>query len=101
MKDYKKPGPVVYIDPSTNLPKCNPIICADKFNEYFEIKETNYKWIGGPVVHKFYYSICNDCGTRTITNNDKKRTDESYKRGTNSSGVDPDVKEMLDGRQEA
>ena len=42
MRSYKKPGPVVYIDPNTNLPKCTPETCVDKLQEYFEIKETNY-----------------------------------------------------------
>lgn len=101
MKQYKKPSPVVYIDPSTNLPKCDPVICADKLRAFYEIKETNYKWVGGPVIHKFFYSICDECGTRTITSSDKRRTDESYKQGTNNQGTDPDIKEMLDGRQEA
>ena len=101
MRSYKKPGPVVYIDPATNLPKCTPVSCIDKLKEYFEIKETNYKWVGGPVLHKFYYSICSDCNTRTITSKDKKQTDESYKRAIENNGNDPDIKEIIDGRQEA
>lgn len=94
MRSYKKPGPVVYIDPNTNLPKCTPETCVDKLQEYFEIKETNYKWVGGPVLHKFYYSICNDCNTRAITSKDKKQTDDSYKRAINNNGIDPDIKEQ-------
>jgi len=100
MKKYKKPGKVVYIDPETNLPKCNPKSCTDKLQEYFEIKETNYKWIGGPVLHKFYYSICNDCNTRTITGKNKKLTDDSYKKALNNNGIDPDIKERNNIGQE-
>lgn len=97
MRSYKKPGPVVYIDPVTNLPKCTPDSCMDKLQEHFEIKETNYKWVGGPVIHKFFYSICDDCNTRTITSKDKKQTDNSYKRAIENNGVDPEVKEQIDG----
>jgi len=95
MRQYKKPGPVIYIDPSTNQPKCDPTICANKFTSYFEIKETNYKWVGGPVFHKYHYSICKECGTRTITSNDKKLTDISYKKAIDNNGKDSDIVEML------
>lgn len=98
MREYKKPGPVIYIDPETNEPKCNPTICADKLISNFEIKETNYKWVGGPVFHKHFYSICNDCGTRTITSYDKKSTDLSYKNAIDNNGKDPDILEILNGR---
>jgi len=98
MRDYKKPSPVIYIDPKTNLPKCTPEICKEKFIGKYEIKETNYKWVGGPVTHKFHYSICKECNTIYLTGHDKKRTDESFKRGTEHNGLDPDVKEILDGR---
>lgn len=98
MRSYKKPGPVVYIDPVTNSPKCTPTSCIDKFTEHFEIKETNYRWVGGPVLHKFHYSICEDCKTRTITNEDKKKTNESYKRAVNNNGTDPIINEVSNVR---
>lgn len=94
-------GPVIYIDPNTGKPKCNPTDCKDKLKEYVDIIETNYKWVGGPVKHTFHYSICQDCGTRTITNSDKKKTDESYKRGTRNKGVDPLLEELNNVREEA
>lgn len=100
MRSYKKPGPVVYIDPGTGLPKCTPETCVDKLEQFFEIKETNYKWVGGPVIHKLHYSICNDCKTRTITNKDKKQTDDSYKRAIQNDGYDPNIKEQISGGQE-
>jgi len=93
----QKHGPVVYIDPITNKPKCSPIECKNKLVEYSEVKETNYKWVGGPVKHYFYYSICDECGTRTITNEDKKRTDASYKKAINvGNGIDPDIQRILE-----
>lgn len=88
------PSKVVYIDPRTNLPKCDPTECKDKLISHFEIKETNYKWVGGPVIHKFYYSTCDECGTRTITPKDKRQTDESYRNAINNNGTDPLVKEQ-------
>ena len=94
---HKKNGPVVYIDPSTGLPKCSPDKCADKLTEYSEFKETNYKWVGGPVYHIYYYSICKECNTRTITASDKRKTDQSYKIAIDNNGVDPEVKEMVNG----
>jgi len=86
-------GPVVYLDPKTLLPTCNPTICKDKIKSFYEIKETNYKWVGGPVKHRFYYSICSECNRRTITNLDKKLTDQSYKSGTRNQGIDPTLTE--------
>jgi len=91
MKKYKKPSRVVYIDPTTNLPKCNPNICKDKLQEFFEVKETNYKWVGGPVIHKFYYSKCMDCKTITITNQNKLKTNESYKNAIENNGIALDL----------
>jgi len=93
----RKHGPVVYIDPSTGLPKCTPDDCADKLIEYSEVKETNYKWVGGPVYHRFYYSICQECNTRTITSSNKRKTDQSYKIATENAGIDPIVKEFVNG----
>jgi len=86
-------GPVIYLDPETLLPTCNPSLCKDKLVNYYEVKETNYKWVGGPVKHKFYYSICNQCNKRTITNSDKKFTDISYKAGIKNQGIDPSLTE--------
>lgn len=93
----RKHGPVVYIDPTTGKPKCDPTDCVDKLIEYFEFKETNYKWVGGPVFHKYFYSICKECNTRTITASDKRKTDQSYKIAIDNNGVDPEVKEMVNG----
>lgn len=93
-------GPVIYIDPITGKPKCTPSDCKDKLQQYNEVIETNYKWVGGPVKHTFYYSICQECNTRTITNQDKKKTDESYKRGTNNKGIDPLLEEINNVREE-
>lgn len=86
-------GPVIYLDPKTLLPTCNPYICKDKFFSLHEIKETNYKWVGGPVKHRFHYSICSECNRRTITSQDKKLTDESFKAGTKNQGIDPSLTE--------
>jgi hypothetical protein len=90
-------GPVTYIDPTTGLPKCKPNDCKDKFKTYVEVIETNYKWVGGPVKHNFHYSICDQCGTRTITSKDKKLTNDSYKRGTENQGIDPKLEELNNG----
>jgi len=86
-----KHGPVIHIDPKTGLVTCDPLQCVDKLNQLFEVIETNYKWVGGPVKHKFYYSLCTECNRKTITNHDKNLTSESYKRGTKNQGVDPQV----------
>ncbi|NBP02208.1 MAG: hypothetical protein EBU90_19210 [Proteobacteria bacterium] len=96
----KSHGPVVYIDPRTGLPKCSPDQCKDKLVEHIEVIETNYKWVGGPVKHYFHYSICDECNTRTITNENKNKTDSSYKRAIKvGNGVDPNIiKEIEDGR---
>lgn len=92
MRAYTKPSPVVYIDPLTGKTTCNPTLCKEKFTvKKFDIVETNYKWSGGPVTHRFHYSFCEECNRRTITNNDKKLTSESFKRGTNNQGIDPEV----------
>jgi hypothetical protein len=91
MKKYKRPSRVVYIDPTTNFPKCNPNICKDKLQEFFEVKETNYKWVGGLVIHKFFYSRCSDCKSITITNLNKQRTNESYKNAIKNNGKDIDI----------
>ena len=91
----KKHGPVIYIDPKTGLSKCSPDKCKNKLVEYSEFKETNYKWVGGPVFHLYYYSISSDCGTRAITSLNKKKTDQSYKIATENQGVDPQVREFV------
>ena len=93
-------GPVIYIDPTTGLPKCTPKDCIDKLDSCCEVKETNYKWVGGPVFHEYYYSICRDCGTRTITTLDKKKTDLSYKNAIQNNGIDPKVQEKLNDNRE-
>lgn len=89
-------SPVIHIDPKTGLPTCDPKNCTDKLVSAYEIKETNYKWVGGPVIHKFYYSQCKECGRRTITNKDKNLSNESYKRGTQHNGKDPET-EVVNG----
>jgi hypothetical protein len=89
------PSPVVYLDPDTGLPTCDPKQCADKLVQYSEVIETNYKWVGGPVKHRFYYSLCSECNKRTITNKDKNLTNESYKRGTENKGVDNELEEKV------
>lgn len=91
MKEYKKPSKVIYIDPATNRSKCSPFDCKDKLIEHFEVKETNYKWVGGPVIHMFYYSICSECNTRTITSKNKNKTNESYKKAIDNKGKDPNI----------
>ena len=91
MKEYKKPSKVVYVDPGTNKAKCTPLDCKNKLTEYYEITETNYKWVGGPVIHKFYYSICSECNTRTITNKNKSKTSESYKNAIKNNGKDKEI----------
>lgn len=92
-----KHGKVTHIDPKTGLETCDPKSCTDKLTSINEIIETNYKWVGGPVKHLFYYSLCKQCNRRTITNQDKKLTNESYKRGTEHSGSDPQVMEIMNG----
>jgi hypothetical protein len=88
-------GTVVYIDPITGLQKCSPNQCKNKLIEHTEIVETNYKWIGGPVKHFFYYFICKDCKSRTITAANKSKTFLSYKRAiTNGKGKDPFIEEV-------
>ena len=87
-------GPVIHIDPKTGSPICDPKSCEDKLVSQFEKVETNYKWVGGPVEHRFYFSLCSECGRRTITNKDKKLTSESYKRGTEHNGIDPEMEVM-------
>ena len=88
-------GPVIYINPKTGLPQCEAKACQKKFTvSKFRVKETNYKWIGGPVKHKFHYSLCEECGILGATSKDKALTSESYKRGTLNKGVDPEVKDM-------
>jgi len=88
---------VIHIDPKTGLETCDPKSCTDKLTSIFEVIETNYKWVGGPVKHKFYYSLCSQCNRRTITNQNKKLTNESYKRGTENSGIDPQTLETTNG----
>lgn len=87
-------GPVVYIDPKTGLALCDSVKCKKKFtiNKY-SVKETNYKWSGGPVIHKFYYSLCEECGRSNSTNKDKGLSGQSFRRGTMNAGVDPEIKE--------
>jgi hypothetical protein len=51
--------------------------------------------VGGPVKHRFYYSLCSECNKRTITNKDKNLTNESYKRGTENKGVDNELEEKV------
>jgi len=47
-------GPVYYIDPVTGEKKCEAKACRKKFTiNKFYVKETNYKWVGGPVIHMF------------------------------------------------
>ena len=89
------PSPVVYLDPETETPTCNPKQCKDKLVQHSEIIETNYKWVGGPVKHTFYYSLCSECNKRTITSKDKTLTNESYKRGTENKGIDNKLEELL------
>jgi len=93
-------GPVVYINPISGLPKCSPKDCVNKFQSFCEIKETNYKWIGGPVFHEYYFSICRECNTRTITTFDKKRTDQSYKNAIKNNGKDPAIEEKINDNRE-
>jgi len=93
------PGPVIYLDPKTGQPVCDSVKCKDKFNtRKYDVKETNYKWSGGPVTHKFYYSLCDECGRQNITNKDKALTGQSFRRGTLNKGVDPEI-EVNDGKE--
>lgn len=86
------PGPVIYLDPETGKPVCDSVQCKNKFTiGKFEVKETNYKWSGGPVIHKFHYSLCEECGRRNTTNKDKGLTSQSFRRGTLNKGVDPEI----------
>jgi hypothetical protein len=85
-------GPVYYIDPVTGEKKCEAKACRKKFTiNKFYVKETNYKWVGGPVIHMFHYSLCNECGMLGATSKDKSLTSASYKRGTENKGVDPET----------
>ena len=86
-------GPVIYLNPKTLDITCNPSLCKEKLKSYFEIKETNYKWAGGPVLHRFYFSICSECSTRSITTLNKKLTDQSYKAAIKNLGIDPSLTE--------
>jgi len=90
-------GPVVYIDPKTGLKLCDSVKCKKKFTvSKFRIKETKYKWHGGPVIHKFHYSECVECGRSNATSKDKVLTNESFKRGTLNAGMDPDGISLTD-----
>lgn len=87
-------GPVVFIDPATGKALCDSVQCKNKFKDIkYNIKETNYKWVGGPVIHKQYYSICNECGRSHSTSKAKSLTGQSFKRGTENAGKDPEINE--------
>jgi len=44
-------GPVVFIDPVTGKALCDSVQCKNKFKDIkYNVKETNYKWVGGPVI---------------------------------------------------
>lgn len=86
------PSPVVYLDPVTGKKLCDSEQCKNKFTiRKYEVKETNYKWTGGPVTHKYFYSLCEECGRKNTTNKDKALTSQSFTRGTNNKGIDPEI----------
>ena len=73
------PSPVVYLDPVTGKKLCDSEQCKNKFTiRKYEVKETNYKWTGGPVTHKYFYSLCEECGRKNTTNKDKALRSEEH-----------------------
>jgi len=85
-------GPVIFIDPKTGQATCDAEQCKKKFTiSKYRIVQTNYKWSGGPVIHKSFQSLCNECSRSNATNKDKGLTGSSFRRGTLNAGVDPEI----------
>lgn len=85
-------GPVIYLDPVTLNPTCSPSDCKDKFTKkVIEKRELNFVWVGGPIIHFYYQSFCNECSKKIQTSEDKKMTAESIRRGKLNRGIDPET----------